>query len=652
MKIPNFIRIPIYFILFVTGLQLTACSKSSDNPAPSSGAGGTISTVSLANAIKPTLQTGAIVTTTLQRRDQSKIVGASTRSSIEVTNAPGLNNAVLNITDVLTSDLNGSVSVALPSGATKLEIFGTALNAANPPAPATAVNAVTGHWAPVVISETIGTTSTFNSYRGEEYQWTIVHPNDTTSVTVDIVQVDATGKPDYGTFKFVATPLAGFGQYAALDSKNPNVLSVTKAVTLGAVSTQVNTELLPGSYKAVITAVSTTPVATYVSPATFTSSQTTSSSGSVKTQNVNLATGKAVSVTLKDNTGNLMAGRTVDFYDSTSWVLLGSATTNAPPGGTPGTASITVDSGTTSVTAHIYTPVAAPGSDITDAVYVFDNIGTTGATATLQQQTVAGTITPNTTCSLIAPVPPVTTIGTVEASPANPNLMAGFNFITPTQATVSSTGGFSLKLFGPLAGAGLPYKLKSNGVDGCPDVTATDITVAAATVHPSLTAAGGGTIVGKISTKAGASIVGKVVDIWQSTTTGYLPFKTVTTDPNGNYQAQVPYGTYMMWVDGSVTEGITVSAAAPQQVKNLTEFSLMGQVSKSMGGSSTVANTPIVFVGTNQVTASNLGVYTINVMEGKTWFCTRPNIKQDLGYVYNCDLNVMVDAAAVAAAGQ
>lgn len=622
----------------VTAFVITGCggSKGGSTADTTASAGNTGTTGTLASVVKPVLQPATVYTTNLTRKDTTAIASASSSYIAKKTSAAGFGDAYLTVSNALTSDINGDFTTALPTDTYIQTLSGAALNES------TVVpikNAVVGHLAPVRLPVTVsGTAPISKNLRSEEYQWTITTPNPATSVSVTIVQLDSTGKPDYGTLKTFAAPFGG-ANYNVLDAQDPVVLSVSK-LPAGTTTVQINTELLPGTYKAVIQAVAAAgaaPIATYVSPE-FTANATTA--GTVTNKSVSMETGKAVSVTLLDTGGAVMAGRSVDFYDGTSWILLGTAAVDGA-----GTATIGVATNTTSVIAQVYNPTTF----VTDTVYVFSNLAATSS-ITLQQQTISGSVAPNTTCTL-ATTP--ATIGTVMAVPANPAILPVLDFVTVPTYPVSATtnGSFNAIAFGPTTGTGIPYTLKStSGVLGCPDVTPAPVTVANAPVTQNLNAAAGGMVVGKISTKAGGALSGITVDLWQSTATGYQLFTSATTDVNGNYTAQVPYGTYMIWADGSVSEGIVVSATAASQTKNLTQYSFNIQVSKASGTSTQASTSPTVYVGTKAVAANAFGVASVKVMEGKTWFCVKPGATE-IAYGYLCNLNVQVDAAAITAAG-
>jgi len=579
---------------------------------------------------------------------------------MNTTGAPGFNDAqvAVNAGTILAGAAN--YSTALPAGSFKLGLTNiTGLSAIAPSVAASAVNAVTGASATELIPVTVGGQAV-TTYQAEEYQWTITTPA-ASSVSLSVVQTDATGKPDWGTNKVVASVLGTNGSYYTQDFRATAVVNAVSSVAAGGMtSVQLNTELLPGTYKAYVQAFNASGVpvaATYVSPSTITS--TSATAGTTKNVSITLAAGKAVSLVLQNTAGTAVANRWVDFYEGSTWFPLGSIATDAT-----GTASIGVDSTVTTVVAVVNDTTGLG----TDAIYTFSGIGAGGATATLKQQTITGVVTPNGSCAL-TPVNAATTIGTIKvASPTDATLPGIFsNVPLAASSPVSTNGSFSLTLFGPTTGT-INYNLSSQGtaspgVDGCPDVAITPVAVGAAAVTQNLTAAGGGTIIGKVSTKSGTAVQNMAIDLWQSTTSGNKLVFSTKTDANGNYQIPVAYGTYTLWVGSSglagfaaatgwaATENITVAVGAANITKNLTQYSLTGQVSKSMGGQQQASTSPTINVGGLTAVASSLGVFSVNVMEGKTWFCQKPGATETT-YAYRCDLNVQIDAAAVAAAGQ
>lgn len=645
----------------ITLLLLAGCGGSSGGGG-SAGGGGTTAAASLSSALKPTFDAGNVVTTQFTRRDQSTISNVNVAYTLTTTGAPGFNDAKIAVNaGTIAAGATTGYSTALPSGSFNLSLSGAGLAAIAGTATTSAVNAVTGSGqSPEIIPATV-TGATVTTYRAEEYQWTVTTPA-ASSVQVTIVQVDASGKPDYGSGKVMTNVAGANGAYAIQDQRVPYVVTAASSVAAGNLtSVQLNTELMPGSYKAYVVAtnVSGVPVASsYISPNTITSSATTAAAGTPINVPVTLAAGKAVSLTLQNNAGTAIAGRWVQFYDAATWFVLGGVVTDAT-----GTASIAVDSAVSNVIAQVF--VGATNLTTTDTLYTFSNIPNTGATATLKQQTVSGAVTPNATCAL-TPAAGATTIGTIKvATPTSTTLPVFFSELPlAASATVATNGAYSLTLFGPTTGTGTSYSLSSTGttspgVDGCPDVAVTTTTVANAAVNQNLTAAGGGTIIGKVSTKAGAAVANMAIELWS----GNKKVWVTKTDAAGNYQIPVAYGTYTLWAGStgaagfaaatgwSATEGISVSSGANNVTKNLTQYTLTGQVSKNMGGTTQASTSPTVNIGGLAVAASTLGVYSANVMEGKTWFCEKPGATETT-YAYRCDLNVLVDAAAVTAAGQ
>lgn len=653
----------------IATLVLAGCGGGGGGGSSSGGGGSGGATASLTSSLAPVLQIGNVVTAQFQRRDQSTISNVAVAYSLSTTGAPGFSDAKINVTTgTIAAGATTGYSTALPAGTFNMQLGNPGfvaggvggLNAVAGTAAVSSVNAVAGNLFPEIIPVAVTNTSVTN-YRAEEYQWTITTPA-ASAVQVTVVQVDpATGKADVGTGKIVASPLSAGGGYWTTDSRTPLVVTAASSVATGGItSVQLNTELLPGNYKAYVTATNASGVvaATYISPSVFTSTSTTAATGTPKNMPITLTAGKAVSLTLQNNAGTAIAGRRVDFFDGATLLNIGGATTDAT-----GTASIAVESATTTVLAQVYTGAVVGAID---AMYTFSNVAAGGASVTLKQQTVTGAVQPNASCAL-TPLAGATTIGSIKvAYPSNPSLSLPNDVPLAASATVATNGAYSLTVFGPTAGTGISYNLSaigtvvgSPGVDGCSDVAVTPVTVAAAAVTQNLAAAGGGTIIGKVSTKAGAAVSGLTIDVWQTSANGSKKIATTTTNASGNYQIAVPYGTYTLWAGSSIapltgwsaTEGVVVSAAAQNVSKNLTKFTLTMQVAKSLGTGQSASINPTVNVGGLSVPASNLGVASVDIMEGNTWFCARPGATE-ASYSYLCNLNVLVDLNSVTAAGQ
>lgn len=590
------------------------------------------------SALNQTLQNGTVVISQFKRKDLTAITGVSVNYTTEVSTAPGISDAVLSQTAPASTDFAGQTNIALAAGGVyKQSISGTSLFETLASSGVTAVNAV----ANPLIAVNVGGASQFTSYRGEEYKWNITTPA-ATSVDVTLVQVDAsTGKPSYGSGKYYINPLGG-SSFIGLNSNNPVVLNATGSSTTSFTSRQISTEVLPGSYRAVITsrdALGKLVAAPFVSDV-FTSTAATASAASTVSQTATLLAGKSVILVLKDVNGNpISTGTTVAYLDATTFTPLGYVT----PDPTTGEAAFTVSSTTTSVIALV------SSGGVIQASYVFTNIAAS-ASVTLQQRTVTGTMSP-TACSM-ATLLPNNTVEAVESFTA----LQGANLPTGGNITVAANNGdYAITLFGE-SNTGIQYTLNAKNVLGCPTPTPKTVTVLGANLtSQNLGIAAGGAVSGnisnKISTTTATAVTGLSVAIWQSTTNGYKFINSAITDSSGNYKIELPYGTYMLWANGSVTENIVISATAPTVTQNLIQYNLVGAITKNNGGALQVADTPTVYVGTNLATANKNGVYSIKAMEGKTWFCVAPG-GNDLAFATQCNMNILINASTVSAAGQ
>jgi hypothetical protein len=450
------------------------------------------------------------------------------------------------------------------------------------------------------------------------------------SVKIDVYQTDSAGNVDWGNYTTAVNPWA---LSAGPSLRNPIVYSKTTSGLAGATTDTENVELFKGYYRIVITA---TPSVAANSIATYISSVITVAGGgaTVSTPVALAAPSKAPSITLQDTTGAALANYTVYFYESTNKILIGTATSSAL-----GVASVGAPSGTTGVLAKIYNGATYLG------VYAFSDINTTSA-ATLKQFTVQGQVQPNS--GTLDATDPLTVYALTNSGLGR----WADNSAVASVAATPGTGVYSLTLFGGTTAA-LNYKLGASSVKGYPDVTKTSIALNnAALTGQNIAVAPGGLILGKIQTEGKVDIAGVTVYVFGTAADGVIEqaVSSVVTNATGDYSIEVPYGTYFLLVNGAVTDGISISAGAVTYQKNLTQFAMTGQVSKNLGSTTAGANAASVLIGFQTATTSNLGVYTINVMEGKNWICMAPSAVNDPTYGAACTLNVQVDATTVAAA--
>ncbi len=594
-------------------LGMAGCSSGGgDSAAP---AGGTATSANLKGALYSTLSTAPVVSSTLSRQTLTAIVGATVNYVQDVTGVAGFGAGKI-LVGSATTNASGVASFAAPAGSYTARLSGTPNDL------------VAGENAAYFSSETVSS-SGGKAYQADQYAFPITSAISMSNVTVQVYQTDSAGTVDWGSYTTAVNPWA---LTAAASTRNPIVYSKSAAPATTTTDTQ-NVELFKGYYRVVITATPTTvtdSIATYIGPVI-----TVAGGGATVSTPVTLvAPSKAPSVTLQDTAGAVLAGFTVDFFESTNKIRIGTATTNAS-----GVASIGAPSGTTGVIAKIYDTTAAY-----KGVYAFSDINTTSA-ATLKQFTVDGLVQPN-AGSLDA-----TDALTVYALTNSGLGRWADNATVALVAATPGTGVYQLTLFGGTAGA-QNYKLGAISVKGYPDVTKTSIALNnAALTGQNIAVAPGGLILGKIQTEGKTDIAGVTVSVYGTSADGIIDLVNAgVTNATGDYSIEVPYGTYFLLVNGAVTDGIVISAGAVTTQKNLTQFAMTGQVSKNLGSTTSGANAASVLIGFQTATTSSLGVYTINVMEGKNWVCMAPSAVNDPTYGAACTLSVLVNKDTVAAA--
>jgi hypothetical protein len=150
----------------------------------------------------------------------------------------------------------------------------------------------------------------------------------------------------------------------------------------------------------------------------------------------------------------------------------------------------------------------------------------------------------------------------------------------------------------------------------------------------------GGVISGNIQDQAKANIPGVQVNVFTQDSSHTFA-GTATTDAGGNYSIPaVPFGTYEVFANGAVTQGVAVSSSAATKTLNLTQFAINGRLTDSV--LSPVVGSVWWGLGVNAVTAGALGTFNINVMQGLNWFLFAPPAGSSLGFAY--ELNALVNA--------
>lgn len=601
------------FLAILLSIAIISCGGGGGD-----GGGTTTTSSNLKAALYPTLNTAPVVSSTLLRQTAAGIANAKVNYVVDQTGVAGFNAAKITVASA-TSDVNGVASFAVPTGTYSAKLSSL---------PA---DAVTGENAEYYATETV-TASGGKSYQTDQYSVAITSPFPLASVQVSVYQTDSTGKVDWGSYTNAVDPVTGI---VASALRNPIVFDkTTTMVGTATTSTIENVELFKGYYRIVVRGTPVTP-ANALAPYISTVITVAGGGGTQNHAAALLAPSKAPSITLQDTTGApIKTGYTVNFYESTNHILLGTADTDL----ITGVASVGAPTGVTSVVAKIYAPTTAAYQ----GVYVFSDIATSSAMI-LQQFTVAGQLQPSSGALDTTAVPTVYAL-------ANSGLGRWADTEVASANATAGTGVYSLTLFGGTT-APLNYKLSARNVTGFPDVTKKVVAVSNPTAGQNITVAPGGVILGRLQTEGKADLANVLVSVFGTAADGIIELvNSQLTDATGNYSLQVPYGTYFLLVNGAVTDGLTVSSGTPTVSKNLTQFAMTGQVSKKIGSTTQGASGATVFAGFQTATGSSLGVYTINVMEGKNWICAAPSAVNDPTYGYSCNLNVLVDAASVAAA--
>ena len=207
-----------------------------------------------------------------------------------------------------------------------------------------------------------------------------------------------------------------------------------------------------------------------------------------------------------------------------------------------------------------------------------------------------------------------------------------------TIKTVAGSANFSALLF-----AGI-YTVNANSVDGFPAVSK-QILDMAADASVQIPVAKGGFLSGVISDENNSPLAGVSVSAYAAgslETEGATAIAETTTAADGVYQFDLAAGDYDLWVNGAVSENISV-VAAQTRTKNIQRFSVSGTVTDI---NNSALNDMNVFVVNGASTAVSAGTFSLPVFEGLNALCYQPSANQvDLGL--ECHLRVMVDQAAV-----
>jgi hypothetical protein len=482
----------------------------------------------------------------------------------------------------------GTASLALPAGTYPLSV---------------SLSGLTDPVGDLVDSITVSTDKAV-TYQTSQQNWTVTSTAQFSELAVDIYAVDAAGKINWGTSQ---TPL------------DAQVLSATFVQAGPVTSASFTTELFKGTYKALIRAKATGSgvIHPFFSPVI-----TAAGAGATEQQTVALpAGGNVVSLAIKEGATPAAAGAyRAAIYDRGSRLYIDEDTTDLD-------GAVAVAVGTfTDVVALVYREGAGGSRFAAARTYT----ASPTMTATLTRYTVSGSVKPPAGGTL-----QTQTDALVVATPALGTGDAYFDqtLVEPITASLSSDGldTFSIDLF---EGS---YSVVAANVTGFPDATTVAVAVSADKAGVELPVAAGGVVTGRVQNEANADLQGITVTLDDATT--HARVARVKTAANGTYTMAVPYGTYDLRANGSLTRGLAVTAASATVTKNLTQLRLSGRLRDAVG--SGLAGTVEWAGGTKQ--ADTLGTFQIDVVEGLNYFVfTPPADKPSIGFEFSP--LVLVDA--------
>ena len=444
---------------------------------------------------------------------------------------------------------------------------------------------------------------TSRTYQTSQQSWTVTSPKAFSAIEIVVYQTDGNGRALVGTTS---------------TSSYPMVLDITPAVAGGNATTATfTTELFKGSYRAMVFA---TPVTSTDTLEPFeTSLFSPAGGGATETQTVALkSAGNLVSLHLSDGPAPVPDNQiaSVGVYDASSLFLLGSSRT------TNGVATVN-----TGDVTNVMVVVTAAGDG--HALVIKPYTASPTLSDTLTRYDVTGHVKPPGSATITGGGP----YGNVTAA-----LQTGLGdfwdksiaSVPGSAAITDAQGTYDLKLF---AGS---YSLKASNVPSLPPSSPVSLSVSAAVPAQDINVAAGGTITGAIQDAAKTGIAGVNIAAYDS---NHLSVTSATTDATGNYSLLVPYGTYELIASGAITSGVSVNAASGTTV-NLTRFQVTGRLTDS--AQNAVAGR--IYWGGGNATASTLGTYTINVMQGLNWFLfTPPATSPSLAFQYETQALVTGD---------
>lgn len=551
----------------------------------------TVTPVKLHDVFYRTLKVAPVVTVNLKRQngDGIPIGGAGGTSMIFDTRVLTQDKRFGGVETALTAQNSpGLGAVALPAGEYPFEITGTAL--------------VGRFHSSLTVAADMQKT-----YQTSQQNWSITSTGQMSRVTVEVYQADASGKVDWGTEPRLHNPL---------------VLSVTKTLAVPAATATVTTELFKGNYVAVVYAVPsdpTRPVAPFVSGLFAAAGD-----GATETPPaVSLSgAGNVLVLSLIHSTAPapLLNQYEVEVYDPVSTVYLGTARSDAQ-----GKVSLLVGSATS-----VFATLWDANNFRSVGARTFTGLSPTFS-STWTRFDVTGTVRTASGASLPAVDANARVVADIKYT-AGPFVNATFSSISVAPGLPLGT--YSLQLF---EGS---YELAARDIDGFPAATPAALSVTANANQP-LTVDVGGVVTGRIQDQSKKDLQGVAVRLTDPTTG--VTVASGITDATGVYQLGARFGTYNLVAGGALTLGLSLSSSAPTMTKNITRFSLNGRITdpQSSGIAATIFSSADPGVGT---TASNLGVYQVNLFEGLNWLWFAPPTAS-LGYQY--EGSVLINATTV-----
>jgi hypothetical protein len=440
------------------------------------------------------------------------------------------------------------------------------------------------------------------TWQTSKQAWTVTSPKAFSAIDVVIYQMDG-GAALYGA--------------DTLNPLDPVVLAATPTVPGGnQTSMTFTTELFKGSYRAVITA---TPVTATDIIAPFEASFSAAGGGVLtETQTIALAsTGNVVSLKFMEGVAAVPDAQigSVSVFDAGSLVFLNQGIS------TNGVATVS-----TGAVANVIAIVSGPGGEtLSAAAYT----ASPTHSATLTRYTVSGHVKAPGTTQLATP------FGSVAAT-VKPGLGAFWDAHisgSAVNAAISDAAGtYSLKLFGG------SWSLQAVQLTNLVNSAAVSANVTASVTTQDINVDAGGVIAGNIQDQTKINIPGVRVNV-VTQDSNHTTVGSATTDAGGNYSIAVPFGTYEVFADGALTQGVAVSSSAATKTLNLTRFAISGRLT-DLSLAAVVGR--VTWAG-GTATATTLGTFTINVMQGLNWFLFQPpNTSPSLGFAY--ELNALVNA--------